>query len=248
MRTMSKSKAENIFIVIADHMLETTDMTKDWSKQTGLRRCWYWLCGLFFGQIGISFVFRTMLKSFAAHSTALTFVYRLIIAAVFLFIAVLTITFAFEYAKFVTTRRNRLHFLAVLFFYALSILSFGKLYYFIYFMWPNTFVYPGAPLVPSPLLDDLGFAHWHMTTEFILFSAFQSVNGSYPNIRPESMGVSVLLYVQSLFTLMLIAVLIAGYVNQRFDYVPEVEGESKRTPDAEPPSAGDAATRAAPEK
>jgi hypothetical protein len=48
-----------------------------------------------------------------------------------------------------------------------------------------------------------------------LFSAFQSVNGTYFKIRASSAGVSIITYVQSLFTISLISLLIASYVNQK---------------------------------
>ena len=50
--------------------------------------------------------------------------------------------------------------------------------------------------------------------DFLVFSALQTLNSTYGRIRPESALVSILGWLQSLYTLALVALLVASYVSQ----------------------------------
>lgn len=215
---MTKEKS-NLFIVIADHLLENDKTTKPWAADKSLRVAWYWLCAWVVVFLALTILFRIPLRGIAGESPEITLIYRWTSLMLCVGVIVIAFHFTFFYAKFVLHQKGRLHLQSVLFFYVLTILGFSKLYYFLYFIQPTLFLYPASPIDPSPLFMDMNSGNYLINFEFMLFSALSSLNTQYHGIRSNSAWVSVALFAQSLYTLCMVAVLIAGYVNQQFEYV-----------------------------
>ena len=211
----------NLFIIIADHLLASDKSSKPWASDKGLRTSWYWLCGWFAAFFGQILIFRIPLQGIAAQSHEVTLIYRLLSTGLCLGLVVIAFHFTYVYAKFVLRQRGRLHLKSVLFFYSLTVVAFSKLFYFLYFIDPTLFNYPANPVDYSPVITDMSTGNYIMNLEFMLYSALSSLNTQYHGISANSAWVSVALFAQSLYSLCLVAVLIAGYVNQRFEYVDE---------------------------
>jgi hypothetical protein len=211
----------NLFIVAANHLLLRDKTMKSWSSNKQLRSAWNWLFAWLLGFFALTIIFRVPLRNLVSKSADVTLVYRWVMVVLSIGLIVIAFYFTFFYAKFVINKRGRLHLRSVLFFYVLTVVGFAKLYYFLYFIDPSLFLYSGSPINPSPLLTDMMAGNYLITLEFVLFSALNSLNTQYHGITANSAWVSVALFFQSLYTLCLVAVLIAGYVNQRFEYVKE---------------------------
>ena len=214
------NRKPNLFIVIADCLLESDQKTKSWSSEKDLRTSWYWLCGLIVALFVIGIIFKIPLRGIAGESHEVTLIFRWLFTGLFLGFIVITFYFTYFYAKFALSHRGRLHLRTVFGFYLLTVIGFAGFYYFLYFIDPTLFSYPGSPINPTPFTDT-SLENYIMMLEFILFSAQSSLNTQYHGISANSASISVALYAQSLYTLSLVAVLIAGYVNQTFEYIDE---------------------------
>lgn len=100
--------------------------------------------------------------------------YRLTFLSVFVGIIVLLFVFTAKYAEFASSRKRRLRLAHVLFFYVLSILSFGKTYWMLCYISRDLFTYSHPPTSVTPLLTDLTLDSYKLFMEFTLFSALQS--------------------------------------------------------------------------
>jgi len=126
---------------------------------------------------------------------------------------VLIMLAVYSYYQYVLSRGGRIFLSNVIVFYSCSVVFFGYAYLYFYALSPSSFVFGSPPVTIQPThIQSLPFS---FTMQFFLFSAFQSVHGSYYRIHVNSAWASIIAYFQSLFTIALIALLIASYVNQK---------------------------------
>jgi hypothetical protein len=80
---------------------------------------------------------------------------------------------------------------------------------------PLAFIYsPPFPVLPT-LQPHTFWEQWKMKGDFLLYSAFQTVNSSFYKLQAQSLCVSILTYFQALSTLGLVGLFIASYVEQK---------------------------------
>ena len=215
---MNPPKKKNLFLIVADHLLESDNLIKEWAEDAKLRRTWYWLCAFMVGFLAVTLIFRIPLRSFAGESETATLIYRWASFLLILAFIVITIIFTTQYARFVLSRKGVLHLPSIGFFYILSLIGFAKLHYFLYFLAPGFYTLTDPHVEWTPFFTDVAGGNYKLNFEFMLYSALNSMNAQYHRIAPSSAWVSLVTYIQSLYTLCLVAVLIAGYVNQKFEF------------------------------
>lgn len=204
-------KTSELIVKIANLVLESDEETADWIHETDLRRCFYssWVFLILWGLN--SFVTPAGFGERLRASVVATEVYRWSMFVIIVAYIASIIVMAFYYFRYVLSKRGRIYLRNILYFYILAVLFFGLLYFYTFTLFPNSFSFEGVPTVPTTY----GHIPTSVVRHFLLFSAFQSVNGTYFRIRPSSWLPSIITYVQSLFTISLISLLVASYVNQK---------------------------------
>jgi hypothetical protein len=200
---------------LAELLLVSDESTKDWLSHGPLLRVWYGFCGVFLGLCLLAFS-RLPLQPLLAASAHATLAYRLfVLAGVVLFEALLFLL-AFNYYTMAVSQKVAIRLDNVFWFYFLSVVIFGSIYVCVYHICPGCYIYPSPPLIHSSTSSSFDFwRNLRINCEFVLFSAFESVNGSFYRIQAQSIFVSILIYIESLFTLGLVALFIASYVNHQ---------------------------------
>jgi hypothetical protein len=207
-------KTTQLLVQIGELILISEDSTKDWIEVPVLRRDWLLCCFSLLAAF-VVFSLRLPLQSVLESSPSLTLMYRACCFAIVLWLEMCEILLAFHYYRFSISRKVEIRFDNILTFYFTSIVLFSLLYFLLYSLSQQSFVYFNPPLALSSTTKSIDF--WgseRMKLDFLLFSAFNSVNGSFYKIQPHSIWVSVLSYVQSLFTLILASLFVASYVNR----------------------------------
>jgi hypothetical protein len=203
-------KTSELIVKIANLLLESDEETADWIHETDLRRCFYasWIF-LILWMLN-SFVIPTALGDRLRASVVATEVFRWSMFVIIVAYIASIMVMAFYYFRYVLSKRGGIYLRNILYFYILTVLFFGLLYFYTFTLFPNSFSFAGVT-VPTTY----GQIPTSVVRHFLLFSAFQSVNGTYFRIRPSSWLPSIITYVQSLFTISLISLLVASYVNQK---------------------------------
>jgi hypothetical protein len=206
----------NVWLRVADLFLENEEGSRDWIKVPELRRAWYLVCGLgiIAGVFAVSTpVFRPLIGS--TESATLTF--RLAASTLIILLIFGEIYLSFLYFRFALNRRVAIRLGTILNFYFSITFLFGLLHYFLYTIYPDSYLYdhPQAVVLSKLSTGADWWPHLKMKSEFFLFSAFQTINGSFYKIQPRSTLVSVAAYLQTLYTVSLISLFIAAYVNRK---------------------------------
>lgn len=202
---------------IARLMLESEVGTRDWVKEPSLLRCWYCFCGLVLASFFVTLLFRiTPLCSWATRSIYATAAFRWIMFSIMMALIICVFIFTYQYFKYVLVERHKFMLQNVLFFYIISVVVFAMEYYFLYLISPSLFLYSNPPVAVVETLRPITLGTYLIKCDFLLFSAFHTVTGTYFKISPNSIWVSLMSYIQSLYTLALVALLVAAYVNRRF--------------------------------
>jgi hypothetical protein len=212
-------KTRELLVKIINLILESEDATSDWINVSSLRRCFYGLVGgLFVFFVGLVLIPQTYyLNNLLGNSVAANQLYRCFMFLLSIAIIIIIMTTVYFYFRYILSQGQHIHLSNIITFYFVSVVFFGFSYLYFYVLFPNSFIFDSPPIVIQPAkIQPLPFA---FTMQFFLFSAFQSVNGSYYRIHVNSAWASIITYVQSLFTIALIALLIASYVNQKIGKV-----------------------------
>ena len=206
----------NILLQIADLFLESESDTSDWVSVVPLRQSWY---GLFL-LAGIAVVWfhliGPMFTGYLSASASATELFR--VTGLFLFFGALVSLFfmTFNYYKYIIGRDLPVRLLNVLTFYGYAVLFFGVLYSKLYMIQPRAFVYRNPPFQVTATYGYHGLkAGCLLWIDFAVNSALQSLGGHYYRVEPCSIFASLLNWLQSLYSLSLLSLLIASYVNQR---------------------------------
>ena len=206
-------KTKNLLRQIADLILASEEDTSGWIEVPALRRIWYVLSGLL-GFLVFYFLLSVPLERFAVKSESVTLFYRILGLCINMLLSSVILLLTWEYFRYVLSQNVRIRLLNVFVFYVYSVLFFGMIYYQLWLLWPTLFNYvdPTIRHSPLPIRDPWGLAHLRL--EFIVFSALQTVNGSFYKIHSSGIIPSLIGWVQAVYTVCLIALLIASYVNQ----------------------------------
>jgi len=146
------------------------------------------------------------------NSTLLTRIYRVSMVTTSLSVALTGIILSFFYYRHILIKRLRVSLEYIIYFYALSVIMFGIFYLCLYLLEPKFFNIVHPIYVVSQTWQR---PPYYLKCEFVLFSAFTSVNGSYYRIHANSAIVSLMTYIQSIYTIALLSLFIASYVNQK---------------------------------
>jgi hypothetical protein len=197
---------------IADLALSADEDSKDWIKVVPLRRSWYWLLGLVTASAIIGFI-GTQFAVFASSELAALILRSLLIATLFGAIAA-NFAMCWLFYKYVLKRTVDLALSNVFFFYLVATMSFAACYNQLYRFNPSLFSYNQPSTMTTVLWTVPPLRYQIQRLHFVLFSALQSVNGGYYQIASHSVIVSLMGYVQGIFTICLLALLVAAYVNR----------------------------------
>ena len=214
-------KTKEFLLKLADLVLQSEKASADWVKVLPLRRTWYllfvtFLCIIIFN-VGMRL---SPLHSFVADSETLTTVFRLINLIFLGAIAFISIVLSAQYYRYVLSKAVPINFDNVTFFYVLHVVVFGMIYFFYYTIAQSAFQYSSPPIQIEPTMMVDSGALFLMRMQFVVFSACQSLNVDYFKIVPKSSITSILGLVQSIFTLVLIALVVSSYVAQKLKIKP----------------------------
>jgi hypothetical protein len=198
---------------IADLFLSADESSKDWINVDPLRRSWYWFSGL----VLVAFITSLIGTQFAVFaSSELAALILRIVLGVFLFGAIAAnFAMCWQYYRYVLRRTVKLSLNNILYFYFASTVTFGACYSQLYRIEPSLFVYNPPPTFRTVLWIAPPLDYQIQRFHFVLYSALQSVNGGYYRITSHSVIVSFMGYAQAVFTICLLALLVAAYVNRK---------------------------------
>lgn len=208
-------KAKNLLLKIADLMLVSDEGTASWVEVPVLRRLFYVICGitiLIFAHILLGAgPFRDLMRS----SESVTMYFRVIALILFSLLQTFFLLITAKYFSYVLSKNVAIRFSNVFNFYAISWIAFSLIYMYIWLLWPNMFNYLSPPISWSPILIESYWGLLKVRLDFMVLSALQSVNGSYYKIQYNGIIPSIVAWIQALYTLCLVALLVASYVNQK---------------------------------
>lgn len=197
---------------ISHLILISEEGSKDWVRSSRMRGAWNRLLVALFATMALNLAVNTTpLAKLLSALRGGAFAFRIAMAlSVLIALAFLCLLLA-HYARVTLEGRRKIWFANVVVFYVFWTTLFALLYYFLFLAAPNFFS------VDSDLVQwnaNLNLSTtWSAKMHFMLFSALDSMGISYP---PIDVGVEVAIvrYLQRLYSFSLIALLIAGYVNQ----------------------------------
>jgi hypothetical protein len=204
-------KTKRLILKIIDLILILEKDSSDWPKIAILRRSAY--------IFSITAILTCLIRIFApsvpiGDLSELTFGLRWINLLCLIVLSASFLVMAYSYFRHILNKNYPVSLQLILSFYVFSVIIWGIIYSDIYFLYPNFYQYHNPPLEYSPVAIrslEVAIVRLH----FILFSAFQSLNANFYRIHTNSIFPSIFSWVQSLFTLSLVALVISSYVNQK---------------------------------
>lgn len=192
------------------------DFLDDWLKESSLRSLWR----TFVVYIGLVILIGVIIMFFPLSNTLSktnngAFIYRAFMSFFVLCGLFLWFITTFSYYKFTIGKGNPIEFASILFFYVVSTVLFGFVYYFLFYASPNLFNYDELHIYWSPVVGERTIDNWANKLYFILYSAMVSVGGNFVYVESNSVLVSITNYAQTLYSFSLVSLLIAGYINQK---------------------------------
>ena len=204
-------KIKELVLEIADIFIATDEYTSDWINIPILRNSWY---ALFISILlmFIVFIFGQALPIDTSRDAV--FFYRALILFFLAISSACLLFLSFNYLRYVVKNNYQVSVRAVLDFYIFQIFFWALMYRNIYLLLPDAFYYNNPPIENTEFIIR-GMPSIIISFHFLIYSAFQSLNGYFYRITCNSILPSILGWIQSLFTLSLLALLIASYVNQK---------------------------------
>ena len=207
---------------LMDLTLESDNATVDWKNDKHLRRNFISLIGTAFLSLVIFNIISAFNLKFTPDSTLL---YRLIMILSMSILIILFFSLSYSYYQFVLINKNKIYILNIIYFYTVNVLLFGHLYLCLYSLDKSLFIYPNAPFTPTEILSSATKGIVKAKIEFMIFSAFHGVNGSYNRIGSNSIIISIISWIQSVYVLSLLTLCISSFINQN---VTNIKGTGKR--------------------
>ena len=211
----TKNDHRNVLIKIADILLLSDESTANWITDKKLLQAWYLFCGI----LAVLFIERLFFHFFVEYgekSSLLTFLLRAINFGLSLISIGILINMTYCYFDFIVKKRIQISLDNVLVFYILSIVFWSFAYGYLYLLSPSYFAYVDPVVVPTQTAVHLSW--WkamHAQLDFLIFSALHSTGGGFYKLRFNDLVSSIIGWIQSLYSLSLVVLLIASYVNQK---------------------------------
>ncbi|MBI2471979.1 MAG: hypothetical protein HYV59_12170 [Planctomycetes bacterium] len=207
-------KNKNVLIQIADILLVSEEATADWVSDKKLLHAWYFICMLALAGLITRLISPIFLELLRKSSQA-TFVHRGINLGFGLLLLGALMNMTFCYFNFIITKRIQIKLINIVYFYLISLLFWSYTYKCLYMLSPSSFEYTDPFIIPLQTTVSDWWSNFRTLLDFLLFSAFHSIGGGFYKIRLHSIVSSFVGWSQSLYSLSLVALLIASYVNQR---------------------------------
>jgi hypothetical protein len=151
----------------------------------------------------------------AMASPAWAFLWRIFSCLLNLWLLGSLATVANYHYRYLMLTEKDLRFRNIAFFFWASVLLYGLLYRNLYVLAPSFFSYPTPVVVPSPNLVALPpWTSLRLSFDFLLYSACTAVSIGYPRIASTSALVSFLNVTQALGSLLIVALLVATFVQK----------------------------------
>lgn len=204
---------QNFFKEMADLFLESDKIHVDWIKEPELKTAFYFLFGSIISPIILKLGLMAFAKPLEASET-FSFYYRttqLITLTLFLLaLFVLTI----KYYNFMVKGKYKVYFSNIILFYILSVAIFAFCYLTLYKMDSDYFSHEANTYNYGKVIKYSDF-NIKTSAQFVLYSLFQSVNTGMKQLTSNSILVSVYNYLQNIYTIGLLSLLVATFVNRR---------------------------------
>lgn len=212
----NKRNAKSFIIRLAGLLLENDKSSADWTENPVLLRWWeiLFISGLTYYLLQSVF-YITPLYTMAQGSEKLSFVYRIIDLTYLIYISILLFIFAYKYYLHTLDSSRQVYFTNILFFYVFGVAIFSGIYFLLFNLIPSSFIIHNITYSSSLKLQPVTVEKWKTILDFILFSAFQIIGGNYFRIQSNSVIVSIMTYIQSLYTMSLLTLFISAFVNQK---------------------------------
>ncbi len=180
-----------------------------------LQRLWYSFCALallfFLTSLVVIIPFQDLLSK-SKIAVICVRAFPLCIDAALIFVL---INMSIYYFKYVLEMRATIRRQNILFFYVVSVILFALMCRQLWLLFPSTFSYPEPPFQYQSDIIINGSPVIKLTLDFVLFSALSTVGANYFALQTNSALSAFLTWLQGIYTLSLIALLIASYVNQK---------------------------------
>ena len=206
-------KTKELFHRVANLLLAADDCSKDWVKNPSLRKSWNIFLAWVLGIAGVGLLLNlTPAGPYVARIHTGAFWTRIGMAVLMVIALALLGRLAVAYYTYTIIGKRAIRLGNVLFFYAVGTVLFGGLYYSVFYAYPDWFAVQTAHIKWTSSLR--GVDTFYTRLHFVIFSALTSAGASYPYIEGASVFVSVAGYIQKLCTFSLVALFVAGFVNQ----------------------------------
>lgn len=213
--TATAMKTRILFIKLTELFLLSDEGTKHWADVLVLRRLTFWIVGL--ALLNFSFfmvIIITPVLSILESSATWTLVYRCWASVFSFFLVAVLLVFTYKYVRYTLTEGGLITLHDIGTFYFMEVFFFFMLYASISNLFPDMLAISQPTITISSTLIRPSVEYYRQRLDLLLFSAFQSVNGSYYRVRPNSIVLSIFAYIQSLYTLVMIAIVVSSYVNR----------------------------------
>lgn len=199
---------------IADLLLNSEGYEES-LKVPKVRLAWHLLC---FSSIGFVLVILILasLRNYFVVSEILTLYYRIFSLLGFTWLLILINILAYFHYNFLILTGKDLRFSNIAFFYILAVIFYGFIYKDIYLLNHNLVSYINPIHVPKSVITVLSFFDsLIIRLDFLVYSACTSLSLTYYKISSSSLIVAIINIVQVISTLLIIALLVATFVQKK---------------------------------
>jgi hypothetical protein len=197
-------------------VLRSEEGSKDWVND---KRLFDAACALFFATLFywlFSFVFGyTPLIESIVTDEGRSYYMRIALAIMYTVLLLFVLNFNAAYFFYTLGKGNRVHLVAIAGFYMMSLLLFTSIYFELYMIEPRLYAVNSGLISPVLIMDGYRAKTWWIRFLFGLYSAMRTVGSPISDIQGNSILISVVNYVQTLYNFILVSLFVAGYVSQR---------------------------------
>ncbi len=211
-RQLPKLSLLGISIYVADLLLVSEGSTEA-VKEPRTRFVWHLLFFSFIAVIVIQLTWPTLTGFWPEATRMQALLWRWFHIVAWSWLLIVIGLLAYRHYRFLMLTKKDLRFQNVAFFFVAGHLLFGHLYEATYMLSPALFEYNDAIFVPGDTLRALSFSERRMVSlDFFLYSLCTATSVDYPRIASASAIVSFINFAQVLATLLLVALLVATFV------------------------------------
>jgi hypothetical protein len=211
---MPKQHWREFSLAIADQFLIVED-SEVWIKQPQVRRAWHLSLTSTILLAVYLFISKTIFGFALERSITWTFLWRLSLLFIVGWLVLLEGILASVYYRYLLSTSRDLRFRNIALFWISWVLHFALLYIVVYSLDPTLFSYPISVSMPGKTVHSIGFLPLIKSiSHFLLYSACTTVSLTLPGLTSASLVVSALNLVEILGSLLLLALLVATFVNK----------------------------------